>query len=109
MASSIRIKIDVAKIVGDKVKAIEKALPVVAETIMADCNTYCRVDQGTLRESARVESGGKIITWNTPYAKRVYYTGTPSKDENANASLLWCERAKGAHAKDWGKRIEKCL
>lgn len=80
-----------------------KALPVVAETQLSDCNVYVRMQDGTLADSARVEDGGKRITWNTPYAKRVYYTGTPSKARNPNASLRWCEVAKRKYSGQWAR------
>ena len=113
MASSVYIKINISKVVKDKAKVLNEALGKVAETIKADCNVYCRHDKGTLKKSARVEAGtediGRNVTWNTPYAKKVYYTGEPSKDQNPKASLMWCEKAKATYSKDWGKRIEESL
>ena len=44
-----------------------------------------------------------LIEGRTKYARRVYYTGTPSKQPNENASLLWCEVAHDAHGKEWNK------
>lgn len=82
----------------------DRALPVVAEQMLSDCNTYVRMQDGTLANSARIENGGRDITWNTRYAKKVYYTGRPRKNVNPNASLKWCEKAKRKHAKDWAAR-----
>ena len=82
----------------------DRALPVVAEQMLSDCNTYVRMQDGTLANSARIENGGRDITWNTRYAKKVYYTGRPRKNVNPNASLKWCEKAKRKHAKDWASR-----
>ena len=82
----------------------DRALPIVAEQMLSDCNTYVRMQDGTLANSARVENGGRDITWNTRYAKKVYYTGTPRRNVNPNASLRWCEVAKRKHSRDWASR-----
>ena len=42
-----------------------------------------------------------------PYAKRVYYTGSPSKEVNPNASLMWCEKAAGTNRGDWQKIAQR--
>lgn len=87
----------------------DRALPAVAEQELSDCNTYVRMQDGTLANSARIESGGYQITWNTPYAKKVYYTGTPRRNVNPNASLRWCEVAKRKHAKNWAALATRLL
>ena len=86
-----------------------QALPVLAEQMLSDCNTYVRMQDGTLANSARIENGGRNITWNTRYAKKVYYTGTPRKNVNPNASLRWGEVAKRKHAKEWAARPTKLV
>ena len=71
--------------------------------IRKDCNKYVRIDKGTLRKSSysasRPDQG--LIIWNTPYARRVYYTGTPRTTKNRDASLQWCEKAKAERLKKW--------
>lgn len=91
--------------------AVDEALNAVKEQILTDCNYYCRQDQGTLIDSSRaVVSGQEIkVTWNTAYARRVYYTGTPSKNVNPNASLLWAEKAASKYRSDWADIISKGL
>lgn len=86
-----------------------KALPKVADDILSDCNTYVRMQDGTLANSARIESKGRKITWNTRYANKVYYTGTPQRNKNPNASLRWCEVAKRKHAKDWADKASRLV
>lgn len=85
------------------------ALPTVAEQILSDCNTYVRMQDGTLADSARVEDGGKRITWNTPYAKKVYFTGTPRKNVNPKATLRWCEAAERRFSKQWADLATKLV
>ena len=70
---------------------------------LADCNRYARDDTGALIRSSQSASRlteGKLI-WRTTYARRVYYTGTPSAARNPAASLRWCEKAKALHAAAW--------
>lgn len=70
-----------------------------------DCNRYVRIDKGTLRKSSYTASQPDkgLIIWNTPYARRVYYTGTPRTTKNALASLQWCEKAKAQYMDKWRK------
>ena len=81
----------------------QKALPQVAAQVLSDCNLYARDATGRLIQSSRAASNlatGTLV-WNTPYARRVYYTGAPSHAHNPAASLRWCEKAKALHAKAW--------
>lgn len=89
----------------------ELGLFAAKEQVLTDCNYYVRVDQGILRDSAHAEQNGMELelSWNTPYAKRVYYTGTPSTDKNPNASLQWAEVAANNHSKEWAQIIEKAM
>ena len=63
---------------------------------------YVREDQGTLKDSALIASRPQdgLAIWDTPYAKRMYYTGTPSKDVNPQASLMWAEKGVKTHQKE---------
>lgn len=89
--------------------AWEKTLVPLAEQALTDCNYYVRQDTGALRSSslsASIPCEGLLI-WNTPYAKRVYYTGSPSKEVNPNASLMWCEKAHAERGRDWQALAQK--
>lgn len=86
-----------------------KALPILCHTIMDDCNVYARKQLGTLILSARPENGGRLIRWQAPYAHIVYYTGTPRRNRNPNASLRWCEVAKRKHSKKWAARATELV
>lgn len=91
------------------VGAFERILPALAEIQLSDCNTYVRMQDGTLADSAHQEDGGRRIVWSTAYAKRVYYTGHPKKTVNPNASLRWCEKAKAAHKADWAAAASRMI
>lgn len=88
-----------------------KVLPALTQQILDDSNDYARVDSGALVASSALHSDPKRghIEWRTPYAKKVYYTGTPSKDKNARASLMWVEAARKNHGKSWGQLAQKRL
>lgn len=90
-------------------KAFNMGLVAAQEQILTDCNYYCKEDQRILKNSAQHSVGDLKLTvsWNTPYARRQWYTGTPSKDKNPNASMKWAEVAQKKHNKDWIRQIEK--
>ena len=50
------------------------AVAALSQQILKDSNFYCPLDQGTLQSSALISSDGDrgVITWNTPYAARLY-------------------------------------
>ena len=93
MGVKIKISRNMPQIMA-KIQAGEKAAVIAAtEAVVKYGNIYVRVDQGTLEDSsltASIPAEGKAI-WDTPYAKRVYYTGEPSRDKNENASLRWAD------------------
>ena len=90
-------------------KMFQVALFALQEQALADCNKFVKVDQHILESSAQADINGTtlILSWNTPYAKRQYYTGRPSKDVNPNASIMWAEVAHDQYGDDWQKIIQK--
>ena len=109
IAAKVTINIDSPRVAARIKSGVGRMIPAVAEQALADCNYFARRDQGTLIQSSETASDlqrGELV-WDTPYAKRVYYTGTPSKDENPNASLMWCEKAKSTDGADWQKIAQK--
>lgn len=108
---SVKINVYNPSLTARRLKTLfyTNALPVLSEQILTDCNVYVRMQSGALADSAHTESGGRRIVWSTGYAKRVYYTGTPRRNRNPNASLRWCEVAKRAHAVDWAAQASKLL
>lgn len=91
------------------VDAFSKGLFAAKEQILTDCNYFVRQDQGVLRGSGRTALHGDVlqVTYNTPYAKRVYYVGHPSTNVNPNASLQWCQKAADTYGGQWREIIEK--
>lgn len=90
-------------------QAFNKALFALQEQAKDDCNYFARQWQGTLIDTSSASCSGNTLTiaWDTPYAKRVYYTGNPSKQVNPNASLMWAEKAHQTFGKDWINILDK--
>lgn len=109
--ASVKIVLTNPAATAAKLKAqIEKnAMPIVAEQILTDCNEFVRMQSGNLANSASVEANGKRIVWDTAYAKRVYYTGTPLTNRNPSASLRWCEKAKRLYSQQWADMLSKLV
>jgi hypothetical protein len=98
----------------DFVSAVELAMYATRQEVLEDCRFFCRRDTGRLIESGNAEMAGDnkaeiVITFNTPYAARVYFTGVPSHDKNPHASLKWCQQAEMNYGDKWKRHIEKRL
>lgn len=109
--ASVTVKIHSKHLTAQRLKQVYEAgaLPKLAEQILTDCNEYVRMQDGTLADSAHQENGGKQIVWSTPYAKKVYYTGTPRKNRNPKATLRWCEVAERQYSKQWADLATKLV
>lgn len=98
----IKIKRNAAAIQAKIAAGEKKMIPAVTEAVIQYGNIFVREDQGTLKNSALISSRpqeGKAV-WDTPYAKKVYYTGTPSTDVNPDASLMWAEKGVNTYKKE---------
>ena len=109
--NGVKIEFDKAKCMARVKAASEKAQETISKVALADCNEFVREDQGTLKQSSYAASDHKKgnLVWNTPYAKRVYYTGTVSKAVNSQAALRWAHKAAQKYQKDWGKAGDKAM
>lgn len=106
---AVKVTTDRARVAA-RIKAGTAAMiRTVSEQALSDCNYFAKRDQGTLIESSQtasdVENG--LLVWDTPYARRQYYTGTPSLMENPNASILWCEEAHDHFGQEWQQIAQK--
>ena len=100
--ANVKIKRNTPAILA-KVQAGSDAMVIaVTEAVIEYGNRFVREDQGTLKDSALIASRPKdgLAIWDTPYAKRVYYTGTPSTDVNPDASLMWAEKGVKTYKKE---------
>lgn len=108
---SVQIKLANPKSTASRLANLVKqqALPIVAEQITTDCNEFVRMQSGALAASGHPEANGSRVVWNTPYAKRMYYTGTPKRNVNPQASLRWCEKAKRKYSQQWAGMISSIV
>ena len=105
----VKIRIDPNQ-VGQKVMTAWKdGLAALSEEILADCNEYCKEDQGTLIESSKTHSQlqeGKLV-WEEPYAKRQYWAIQTSL--TPGRTWKWCETAKRKHKERWKRLAQRGL
>ena len=99
---SVKIKRNTPQIVARVTSGKQAMVEAVTEAVIKYGNIFVREYQGTLKNSALIKSRPKegLTIWDTPYAKRVYYTGTPSEDVNSEASLMWAEKGVKTYAKE---------
>lgn len=85
--------------INDKLKRVQFLLDM---QVLKDSNFYCPEDEGFLKGSGVLVSGGGVVEWNMPYADEQYH-GLPNKshDKNPNAQMKWFEAAKAEKLKDW--------
>ena len=90
--------------------ANQKSQTVISNELLKDSNYYAKKDSGELIESSIRASNPEegLLIWDTPYAKRQYYTGKASKDSNPNATKMWGHKAIRKNKKKYikiGQRI----
>ena len=99
----VRLENNADKFVS-RFKALEKkARYLLASQVLADSNKHARMDTGEMIMSSQRASDlpNGLITWDTVYARRVYFTGTPSTDRNPDAELMWVHVARDRYGEDW--------
>lgn len=90
---------------------IRRALPILSQQILADCNYFCKQDQSGLINSSITASDidhGDLV-WDTAYAAMQYFLPSAVKDVNPNAASMWCHKACEVYGKDWEKLLQKLL
>lgn len=81
----------------------QKAVFIVVQQALKDCNYYCKQDTSELIDSSILHSDFEkgILIWQTPYARYQYYLDDTRKDKNPNASKMWAHVAFAKHKKEW--------
>lgn len=89
--------------------AWKKALPLLANEVLRDCNEFCKFDMGTLRGSSQWASNLSegILRWSTPYARRQYWSIPTAYAPGTQ--WQWCEGAKGAYYQRWADQAAQLL
>ena len=103
----VKVNISPAKVEAKVNTAWKRGLGILSEEILADCNEYCKRDEGYLIESSLTHSRpqkGKLI-WQTPYARRQYWEIETSLEEGR--TWKWCETAKEKHFEKWKQKAQE--
>lgn len=106
---TVELQFDKAKLLRKFESGSEKGLSVVGNEALKDANYHCREDTGELIRSgirASKPDEGELI-WETPYAKSMYYVGTPSKDVNPNATTMWAHKGYTENKDKYLEMMEK--
>lgn len=88
-----------------------KALPLTMEAMKTEINNMQVVpkETGNLEESAKTGAEGNkgYISYNTPYARRLYYHPEYNfrQDKNANAQGRWMDSFIHGSKKDWLAKV----
>ena len=111
MANTI-IRIDQTAVVARVMGQWDKALPMLTEEILNDCNQYCKEDTGALIASSMTHSDFKrgIMQWVTPYARRQYWEiRTAYQDVNPRATWKWVHVAKAKYQAKWTRQAARLM
>ena len=94
-----------AKIMGQW----DKALPMLTEEILNDCNQYCKEDTGALIQSSMIHSDFKrgIMKWVTPYARRQYWEIKTSL--TPGRTWKWVHYAKSKYQAQWTRQAARLM
>jgi len=106
---SVTVSTDIEAIKARIARDVEKMKFLVTTQALKDSNKYARRQSGELVKSSLTATDYKngLLVWNTPYAKRVYWTGNPLGNKNPKARLMWADYAKKKHNKMWLKIAQK--
>lgn len=100
------IKIDQNAVIARIMGEWNKALPLLTQEILNDCNEYCKWDEGFLAQSSQTHSKFKegVMIWQTPYAKRQYWEIKTSLSDNPNRTWKWVHVARTKLNYKWIKQ-----
>ena len=111
MAKTI-IRIDQNAVVARVMGQWDKALPMLTEEILNDCNQYCKEDTGALIASSMTHSdfNNGVMKWVTPYARRQYWEiRTAYQDVNSRATWKWVHVAKAKYQEKWTRQAARLM
>ena len=103
MAKTI-IRIDQNAVVARVMGQWDKALPMLTEEILNDCNQYVKWDSGDLKSSSETATDFKrgIMRWQTAYARRQYWEIKTSL--TPGRTWKWVHVAKAKYQAKWARQ-----
>lgn len=104
----IKVKVDLSG-VRKKMSAanLKRGQFAMANQAMADMNKFVPRREGDLRNSAHVDSGGKFVVWEMPYAGRQYYGIGIHSYTTPGTGPRWDLKAKGMYMSKWVDAFKK--
>lgn len=108
---NFEVNTDFAGIEASIHAGLNRALPILSQQILQDCNYFCKQDQGGLIASSLTKSDlkhGELI-WDTVYAVMQYYLGAASHEKNPNATKMWCEKAYSRFGREWEALLQRLI
>ena len=110
MANTI-VKIDKSAVVARVMGQWDKALPMITEEILNDCNEYCKRDHGDLIASSYLHSDFKrgIMRWQKPYARRQYWEIPTNLSGESKRTWKWVHVAKSELQSKWNRQAAKLM
>ena len=98
-------------------RGVRLAKNAVAEQILSDSTQYIPKQEGTLRDSGRVEAQGEdvFVIWDTPYAAYQYYGCWPDgthqvmNHSTAGTFTQWVDHAKRIHGETWERVAQNAI
>ncbi|WP_431190978.1 minor capsid protein [Latilactobacillus curvatus] len=98
----IKVKVDLSGVTKKLSAAnFKRGQFALANQAMGDMKNFVPMDNGDLRNSSHVDSGGQFIVWETPYAKRQFYgIGIHNYTEHGTGKR-WDLKAKGMYMSKW--------
>ena len=111
MGKGFNVTFDKKGVAARVQKAADRATFIMANELLKDANKYARMDTGQMIKSSQIASQPEkgVLVWDTPYAKRVYYTGTPNTSENPNASKMWAHKAHQENREKYQRMAQKVI
>ncbi len=111
MAGGFKFDFNSAAVMERVQRINSKAIPIVANEALKDANVLARRQSGALVESSIIHSDPKTgrLVWQTKYARRMYFTGTPKLNKNPRASLMWAHKAAKANIRKYTAIVQNVV
>lgn len=105
------IKMDKNAVVARVMGQWDKALPMITEEILNDCNEYVKWEHGDLAMSSYTNSDFRqgIMRWQKPYARRQYWEIRTSLNGNPKRTWKWVHVAKSELLDKWIRQAAKLM
>lgn len=111
MDVKVTVKLNQSAVEKKMKAASEKAVAIVTQQALKDCNKYCKQDQDGILNSSLIHSNFSKgeMRWKTPYVRIQYYLDATRKEKNPNARKMWAHHAASVHGNEWLKAMQKAF